>query len=101
MKYVLWVWRNMVGIRLNTTVRITIGIMQVMLGLLMVWLSKRFIDVTIEEGLAQTADYMDRAGTSEAGHLIIFDRSKEKTWDERIWHRKYQLNGRDIIVWGM
>ena len=50
MKYVLWVWRNMVGIRLNTTVRIVIGILQVMLGLLMVWLSKRFIDVTIWTG---------------------------------------------------
>ena len=40
----------MVGIRLNTVVRIAIGILQVLLGLLMVWLSKRFIDVTIWTG---------------------------------------------------
>ncbi len=50
MKYVSWVWRNMVGIRLNTALRIVIGISQVLLGLLMVWLSKRFIDVTIWTG---------------------------------------------------
>lgn len=37
----------MAGIRLNTIVRIVAGITQVMLGLLMVWLSKQFIDVTI------------------------------------------------------
>lgn len=40
----------MVGIRLNTALRIVIGISQVLLGLLMVWLSKRFIDVTIWTG---------------------------------------------------
>jgi len=50
MKYVLWVWRNMTGIRLNSAVRIVIGVSQVGLGLLMVWLSKRFIDVTIRTG---------------------------------------------------
>ncbi|MBQ9665339.1 MAG: ABC transporter ATP-binding protein [Bacteroidaceae bacterium] len=50
MKYVLWVWRNMAGIRWNTAARIAIGISQVLLGLLMVWLSKRFIDVTIRTG---------------------------------------------------
>ena len=47
---ILWVWRNTVGVRLNMTVRIVIGVSQVLLGLLMVWLSKRFIDVTIRTG---------------------------------------------------
>ena len=50
MKYLGWIWRNMSGIRVNTLVRITAGIVQVMLGLLMVWLSKQFIDVTIRTG---------------------------------------------------
>ena len=36
----------------NTTVRIVTGIGQVVLGLLMVWLSKRFIDETIRTGTA-------------------------------------------------
>ena len=38
------------GIRGNTLVRILAGIAQVALGLLMVWLCRRFIDVTIRTG---------------------------------------------------
>ena len=52
MKYVAWFWRNLRGIRLNTMVHIAAGIGQVSLGLMMVWLSRRFIDVTIREGSA-------------------------------------------------
>jgi len=40
----------MAGIRANTLVRVVAGIAQVVLGLLMVWLSKQFIDVTIRQG---------------------------------------------------
>ena len=40
----------MAGIRWNTLVRIVAGITQVMLGLIMIWLSKQFIDVTIRTG---------------------------------------------------
>ena len=52
MKYFSWLWRNSCGIRWNTVVRIVTGIGQVVLGLLMVWLSKRFIDETIRTGTA-------------------------------------------------
>ena len=52
MKYISWLWRNSRGIRWNTAVRIVAGIGQVVLGLLMVWLSKRFIDETIRTGSA-------------------------------------------------
>jgi ABC-type multidrug transport system fused ATPase/permease subunit len=47
MKYFSWLWNNSRGIRWNTVVRIIAGIVQVVLSLLMVWLSKRFIDKTI------------------------------------------------------
>jgi ABC-type multidrug transport system fused ATPase/permease subunit len=40
----------MSGIRWNTTIRIVTGITQVLLGLLMIWLSIQFIDVTIRVG---------------------------------------------------
>ena len=50
MKYVAWLWRNTRGTRLNSSVRIVFGTAQVVLGLLMVWLSKRFIDETIHTG---------------------------------------------------
>ncbi len=50
MTYVLWILRNMAGIRWNTLTRIVVGITQVMLGLVMIWFSKQFIDVTIRTG---------------------------------------------------
>ena len=52
MNYVLWLWRNARGIRWNTAVRVGVGLVQVALGLLMVWLCKHFIDVTIRTGSA-------------------------------------------------
>ena len=63
---------------------------------------KRYsLERTIDEGLQQTADYMDAVGSVDEGHFIIFDRSKEKSWDERIWHKPYEWNGRATMVWGM
>ena len=59
------------------------------------------MDTVIEEGLRQTFDYMDSVGSVDEGHLIIFDRSREKTWEERIWHKPYQYNEKTIMVWGM
>ena len=50
MKYIRWIWLNMGGIRANTAVRVMVGVTQVLLGLLMVWLSKQFIDITIRTG---------------------------------------------------
>ena len=52
MKYVAWLWQNTRGIRWNMAVRIVTGIAQVGLGLLMVWLSRLFIDETIRTGEA-------------------------------------------------
>lgn len=49
-KYLAWLWLNTRGIRLNMLVRIFAGIGRVAFGLLMVWLCKRFIDVTIRTG---------------------------------------------------
>ena len=50
MKYSSWIWHNTQGIRWNTAVRIVTGTAQVAMGLLMVWLSRRFIDETIHTG---------------------------------------------------
>ena len=59
------------------------------------------IDKVIEEGLRQTSDYMDICGSVDEGHFIMFDRTQEKSWDERIWHKPYEYQGRRIMVWGM
>ncbi len=50
MRYILWLWHNAQGIRWNTAIRIIIGVGQVALGLMMVWLSRHFIDDTIRNG---------------------------------------------------
>ena len=59
------------------------------------------LDALIEKGLEQTAEYMDTVGSVDEGHLIIFNRDGQLTWDERIWHRPMTYQGRTIMVWGM
>ena len=49
-EYVVWLLRNTKGIRGDMLIRIVAGVGRVSLGLLMVWLCKRFIDVTIRQG---------------------------------------------------
>ena len=57
-------------------------------------------DRTIDEGLAQTAGYMDRCA-ADAGHLVVFDRDPDKRWQDRVFHRRETRDGFDIHVWGM
>ena len=54
----------------------------------------------VREGLQQTAGYLDRLG-SEAGHLVVFDRDPEKSWEEKIYRRTEDYEGKTITVWGM
>ena len=58
MKYIIWIWRNTAGIRLNMLFRILAGVGRVALGLLMVWLCKQFIDVTIHQGTTDDIIFM-------------------------------------------
>jgi hypothetical protein len=62
---------------------------------------RKSLETTIADGLRQTAAYMDLCGSVDEGHLIIFDRTQTKTWEERIWHRLYEHAGHQIMVWGM
>ena len=55
---------------------------------------------TIDEGLAQTAGYMDRCA-ADAGHLVVFDRDPDKRWQDKVFHRRETRDGLDIDVWGM
>ena len=55
---------------------------------------------TLGKGLRQTRAYMDRAGADE-GHLVIFDRTEGRIWDERIFRREEEEGGKRITVWGM
>jgi len=55
---------------------------------------------TVAEGLAQTAEYMDKCGADE-GHLLIFDRRPGRTWDEKISRRAEAVGRYTIEIWGM
>ena len=57
------------------------------------------LDKTLEEGLPQTASYMDRCA-ADAGHLVIFDRSV-KPWPEKVYWRSEEIEGTPVEVWGM
>ena len=58
------------------------------------------LEQTIAQGLSQTTDYMDRC-KAESGHLVIFDRTGDRAWEDRIFRRDESLNGRVVTVWGM
>ncbi len=55
---------------------------------------------TLAKGLKQTWEYMDTANSQE-GHLLIFDRRVEKTWEEKIFKEEETYQNKKIIVWGM
>jgi len=62
---------------------------------------------TIAAGLAQTWEYADRCGAAEA-HLVIFDRTPGKAWEERLFRRDEVYRGTTerplafpVTVWGM
>ena len=58
------------------------------------------LERTIEEGLRQTAGYMDRCA-AEAGHLVIFDRDEGRSRDEKVFCRRESGGGAEVLVWGM
>ena len=61
---------------------------------------RKSLEHVIREGLAQTAGYMDRCA-AQAGHLVVFDRRRDRSWDEKIFRREESAGGRTITVWGM
>jgi hypothetical protein len=58
------------------------------------------LEQTLRTGLAQIREYMDRCGAAE-GHLVIFDRRPEKSWDEKIFRREEPCGDDMVTIWGM
>ena len=54
----------------------------------------------VADGLAQTGEYMDRCATDE-GHLVIFDRSEKRSWEEKVFRRNEMAGDKPVTVWGM
>ncbi len=61
----------------------------------------------VDEGVEQTAAYVDRCA-AEAGHLVVIDRREHRSWEEKIFHvRRSAAHPRHgggsvpVDVWGM
>ena len=63
-------------------------------------IQRKGLAAALADGLAQTAGYAATCGADES-HLVIFDRSGVKEWDEKIWERIEVVDGRTVQVWGM
>ena len=54
---------------------------------------------SIEKGVEQISGYMDTLGCTE-GWLVVFDRNKEKSWDEKIYQKIEVIDGKTVNVFG-
>src|SRR6056297_2000241 len=57
------------------------------------------LETVMDEGLKQTAAYVNKTGAKEA-YLIIFDQ-ENPNWDEKVFTEKREYNGLAITVFGM
>jgi hypothetical protein len=58
------------------------------------------LEATIEKGLEQTWQYMDKCGSNE-GYLLIFNRTAGVTWEEKIFREEKTFKDLLIVVYGM
>ncbi|MDR0348209.1 MAG: ATP-binding protein, partial [Tannerella sp.] len=59
----------------------------------------RYGEKYLEEGLEQTARYMDIHDCNE-GWMVVFDRRSTVTWKKKLYMRKETVNGKTITVTG-
>ncbi len=57
-------------------------------------------DDTLRDGLRQTRAYRDRCAASEEP-LMIFDRSPDRSWEDKLYRRHEPDGGATVTVWGM
>lgn len=55
---------------------------------------------SLQEGLEQTARYMDLSHATE-GHLLLFDRNPKKPWSKKIKQSKKNIHHHVINIWQM
>ena len=58
------------------------------------------LERTVAVGVRQTRAYVDRCGAEE-GHLIVFDRTPDRSWADKIFRREPSGDGVPVTVWGM
>jgi hypothetical protein len=60
----------------------------------------RYGDKYLEEGIAQTARYMDLHCCNE-GWMVVFDRRPTVKWEDKLYFKKETVNGKTITVVGV
>src|SRR6056297_3177393 len=60
---------------------------------------KNSLETVIDEGLKQTASYVNKTGAKEA-YLIIFDQ-ENSNWEEKLFTEKREYNDLEITIFGM
>lgn len=58
------------------------------------------LEKTEKEGIEQTDWYMDRVNANE-GHLLIFNRNYNLSWEDKIFSRTAETKKHKIQIWGM
>ena len=57
------------------------------------------LERVVDEGVEQTARYVDRCA-AEAGHLVVIDRREQRSWEDKVFHRR-PGGAAPVDVWGM
>ena len=73
------------------------GVQEVVLELKIQYNSREH---TIKKALIQTREYMDKCSTKE-GYILIFDRSKDRSWEDKIFSDQLTYADQGITIWGM
>ena len=58
------------------------------------------LDSVVDEGVGQTARYVDRCA-AEAGHLVVIDRRENRSWEDKVFHLRRHMGALPVAVWGM
>ena len=57
-------------------------------------------EATISSGVTQVLKYADSCGADEV-YLVIFDKTKKKSWDKKIFSETLEQDGSSVTVFGM
>ncbi len=57
------------------------------------------LDVLIEQGMQQVAEYGDKFNADET-HLVLFNRDPDTAWEDKIWQKSGRYADRHIEIWG-
>ena len=58
------------------------------------------LDAVKQEGAEQTIAYMDKCAAQE-GYLVIFDKTKGKSWEDKIFQGVQECGGKKVPLWVM